>query len=76
VGQKMPCSGYLVANWNWWNYDCPVAFVTPTKPTYATLPLPGVQQYWWMIPVNEIEGNQVVGNLCIKSPWPGIARTI
>jgi acetyl-CoA synthetase len=25
---------------------------------------------------NEIEGNQVVGSLCIKFPWPGIARTI
>jgi acetyl-CoA synthetase len=25
---------------------------------------------------NEIEGNQVVGSLCIKYPWPGIARTI
>jgi acetyl-CoA synthetase len=25
---------------------------------------------------NEIEGNQVVGSLCIKFPWPGIARSI
>jgi acetyl-CoA synthetase len=25
---------------------------------------------------NEIEGNQVTGSLCIKFPWPGIARTI
>ncbi len=25
---------------------------------------------------NEIEGEQVTGNLCINFPWPGIARTI
>ena len=25
---------------------------------------------------NEITGNQVDGNLCIRFPWPGIARTI
>lgn len=25
---------------------------------------------------NEITGNQVTGNLCIRFPWPGIARTI
>jgi acetyl-CoA synthetase len=25
---------------------------------------------------NEITGNQVDGALCIRFPWPGIARTI
>jgi acetyl-CoA synthetase len=25
---------------------------------------------------NEIEGNQVTGSLCIKFPWPALARTI
>lgn len=52
-----------------------LAGVTPQKPTYATLPLPGI------IPVlvdengKEIEGNNVSGNLCIKHPWPSVIRT-
>jgi acetyl-CoA synthetase len=60
----------------WWqteNGGIMIAFVTPTKPTYASLPLPGINP--WM-KRNEIEGNQVTGSLCIKFPWPGIARTI
>ncbi|MBQ0908792.1 acetate--CoA ligase [Flavobacterium sp. F-328] len=66
----------------WWQTEtggimiAPIAFVTPTKPTYATLPLPGVQAVLMDDKRNEIEGNQVVGSLCIKFPWPGIARTI
>src|SRR5690554_4017365 len=54
----------------------PIPFVTPTKPTYATLPLPGVQAVLMDDKRNEIEDNQVTGSLCIKFPWPGIARTI
>ncbi|HJS01313.1 MAG TPA: acetate--CoA ligase, partial [Flavobacterium sp.] len=66
----------------WWQTETggvmisPVAFITPTKPTYATFPLPGVQAVLMDDKRNEIEGNQVVGSLCIKFPWPGIARTI
>lgn len=66
----------------WWQTETggimisPIAFVTPTKPTYATLPLPGVQAVLMDDKRNEIESNQVVGSLCIKFPWPGIARTI
>jgi acetyl-CoA synthetase len=66
----------------WWQTETggimisPIAFVTPTKPTYATLPLPGIQPVLMDEQRNEIEGNQVVGSLCIKFPWPGIARTI
>jgi acetyl-CoA synthetase len=66
----------------WWQTETggimisPIAFVTPTKPTYATLPLPGIQPVLMDDKRNEIEGNQVVGNLCIKFPWPAIARTI
>ena len=66
----------------WWQTETggimisPIAFVTPTKPTYATLPLPGIQPVLMDEKRNEIEGNQVVGSLCIKFPWPGIARTI
>ncbi len=66
----------------WWQTETggimisPIAFVTPTKPTYATLPLPGIQPVLMDEKRNEIDGNQVVGSLCIKFPWPAIARTI
>ena len=66
----------------WWQTETggimisPIAFVTPTKPTYASLPLPGVQPVLMDEKRNEIEGNQVTGSLCVKFPWPGIARTI
>ena len=52
-----------------------MAGVTPSKPSYATLPLPGIQPI--LVDENgiEIEGNDVSGNLCIKFPWPGILRT-
>jgi acetyl-CoA synthetase len=66
----------------WWQTETggimisPIPFVTPTKPTYATLPLPGVQPVLMDEKRNEIEGNQVVGSLCIKFPWPGMARSI
>ena len=59
-------SGVLISN---------LAGVTPAKPTYATLPLPGVQP----VIVDEngkiIESTVAAGNLCIKFPWPGILRT-
>jgi acetyl-CoA synthetase len=54
----------------------PIPFVTPTKPTYASLPLPGIQPVLMDELRNEIEGNQVTGSLCIKFPWPSMARTI
>lgn len=66
----------------WWQTETggilisPIPFVTPTKPTYATLPLLGVQPVLMDDKRNEISGNQVTGNLCIRFPWPGIARTI
>ncbi len=52
-----------------------LAGVTPSKPTYATLPMPGVHPV--LVDENgaEIEGNNVSGNLCIKAPWPSIIRT-
>jgi acetyl-CoA synthetase len=52
-----------------------LAGVTPSKPTYATLPMPGVQPVLVDENGNEIEGNNVSGNLCIKAPWPSILRT-
>jgi len=66
----------------WWQTETggimisPIAFITPTKPTYATFPLPGIQVVLMDEKRNEIEGNQVVGSLCVKFPWPGMARTI
>lgn len=52
-----------------------LAGVTPSKPSYATLPLPGIQPC--LVDENgvEIEGNGVNGNLCIKFPWPGMIRS-
>jgi acetyl-CoA synthetase len=52
-----------------------LAGVTPAKPAHATLPLPGVQPVLVDENGNEIEGNSVSGNLCIKAPWPSILRT-
>lgn len=52
-----------------------LAGVTPHKPSYATLPLPGVQPLLVDENGKEIMGNDVSGNLCMKAPWPGILRT-
>ncbi|TKD66273.1 acetate--CoA ligase [Flavobacterium sp. ASW18X] len=66
----------------WWQTETggimisPIPFSTPTKPTYATLPLPGIQPALMDENGKEIKGNQVDGRLCIKYPWPSMARTI
>ncbi len=66
----------------WWQTETggimisPIPFATPTKPTYATLPLPGIQPALMDENGKELEGNQVDGRLCIKFPWPSMARTI
>ncbi len=66
----------------WWQTETgsimisPIPFVTPTKPTYVSLPLPGIQPVLMDEMRNEIEGNQVTGSLCIKFPWPSMARSI
>lgn len=66
----------------WWQTETggimisPLADITPTKPGYATLPLPGVFPVLMDENGKEIEGNDVEGNLCIKHPWPSIARTV
>ena len=52
-----------------------LANVTPGIPSYATLPLPGVQPCLVDDSGKEIEGNDVSGNLCVKFPWPGMIRT-
>ncbi len=53
-----------------------LAGVTPSKPSFATLPLPGIQPSLMDEKGNEISGNSVKGRLCVKFPWPSIARTI
>ncbi len=66
----------------WWQTETggivisAIPFVTPTKPTYASLPLPGIKPVLMDELRNEIESNQQIGNLCIEYPWPGIARSI
>ncbi len=65
----------------WWQTETggimisPLAHITPTKPCYATLPLPGIQPILVDEKGEEIIGNGVSGNLCIKFPWPGMIRT-
>jgi len=65
----------------WWQTETggmlisSLAGVTPSVPSYATLPLPGVQPILVDDKGNEIIGNNVEGNLCIKYPWPSIIRT-
>lgn len=65
----------------WWQTETggilisPLAGITPTKPGFATLPLPGIQPILVDDKGNEITGNNVEGNLCIKFPWPSIIRT-
>jgi len=66
----------------WWQTETggimitPIPFCTPTKPTYATLPFIGIQPALMDENGKEIKGNQADGRLCIKFPWPSIARTI
>lgn len=65
----------------WWQTETggilisPLAGITPLIPSYATLPLPGVQPV--LVDANGVvlEGNDVEGNLCMKFPWPSILRT-
>ncbi len=65
----------------WWQTETgghmitPIAGITKEKPGYATLPLPGVQPILVDDKGEEITGNGVNGNLCIKFPWPGMIRT-
>lgn len=66
----------------WWQTETggimisPLAGHTKTKPCFATLPLPGVVPCLVNEKGEEIEGNDVEGNLCISQPWPGMLRSI
>ena len=65
----------------WWQTETGGIMISPLpniidcKPTYATLPLPGIQPVLLDNQGNEILENNVEGNLCIKYPWPSILRT-
>lgn len=52
-----------------------LAGVTPAIPSFATLPLPGVQPCLMDENGKEITENERSGNLCIKAPWPGMIRS-
>ena len=65
----------------WWQTETggimisPLAGITKLKPTFATLPLPGIQPCLLDDSGKLIEGNGVEGNLCIRFPWPSIIRS-
>ncbi len=56
-----------------------LAGVTPAIPSWASLPMPGVQPLLVDENGKEVtekdEQGHFKGNLCIKAPWPGILRT-
>lgn len=66
----------------WWQTETggimisPLAGITPTKPGYATLPLPGIQPALMDDDGNEIKETEAQGDLVIKQPWPGMTRGI
>jgi len=55
------------------------AGITPARPSWATLPMPGVQPVLVDENGKEVkekdESGFFKGNLCIKGPWPSIIRT-
>jgi acetyl-CoA synthetase len=66
----------------WWQTETggilisPIPNVTPLKPSFATLPLPGVQLSLVDSEGNTLEGNDVEGLLCVDFPWPSMLRTL
>lgn len=65
----------------WWQTETggimisAIAGVIPTKPAFASLPLPGISPQIVDNDGKKLCGNGVEGNLCISFPWPGMART-
>jgi acetyl-CoA synthetase len=66
----------------WWQTETggvlitPLPGATPTEPGSATLPFFGIEPVIVDDDGRQLEGNEVQGNLCMKRPWPGQARTI
>ena len=68
----------------WWQTEtggCLItnlAGITPSKPGWATLPMPGIQPILVDdkgVEITESEDGIYKGNLCIKFPWPSLLRT-
>ncbi|MBK6904384.1 MAG: acetate--CoA ligase [Saprospirales bacterium] len=65
----------------WWQTETggilisAMANITPLIPSFATLPVPGVQPVLLTAEGKLIEENEAEGLLCIKFPWPGMLRT-
>jgi acetyl-CoA synthetase len=66
----------------WWQTETggilisSLAGVTPQKPTYATLPLPGIQTALVDDKGKPLMDKEAEGILTVNFPWPSIARTI
>ncbi|MEQ6123214.1 acetate--CoA ligase [Pseudotenacibaculum sp. MALMAid0570] len=66
----------------WWQTETggmmisSLAGITEDKPTFATLPLPGIQPVLLDHDGTEISETKAEGILAIKHPWPSLARTI
>ena len=66
----------------WWQTETggilitPLPGATPTKPGSATLPFYGIEPVLVNDQGEELKGNGVSGNLCLRRSWPGQARTI
>ncbi len=66
----------------WWQTETggmmisSLATITKDKPTFATLPLPGIQPVLLNTHGKEIYETSAEGILAIKHPWPSLARTI
>ena len=54
----------------------PLPGAMPTKPGSATLPFFGVEVVMLSKEGVELTGNDVAGLVCVRNPWPGMARTI
>lgn len=65
----------------WWQTETggimisPLAGITESRPTYATLPLPGIQPVLVTTEGDLIEETEAEGLLCVKFPWPSMIRT-
>ena len=66
----------------WWQTETggimisPIPYITPTTPTFATLPFIGIRPALMDEEGQKINENQRQGRLCITFPWPSMARTI
>jgi acetyl-CoA synthetase len=66
----------------WWQTETGGILITPlpgaiqAKAGSATLPFFGIEPVLVDEEGKELVGNGVKGNLCLKRPWPGMARTL